>query len=64
MERPPFGLCDRCAHQRVVRSGRGSVFSLCRLAASDPRFPKYPRVPVLECSGFEERGPEPGDSGG
>jgi hypothetical protein len=60
MGRPPYGLCDSCAHQRLVRSGRGSEFSLCRLAASDPRFPKYPRVPVLECAGFEQRGGEPG----
>ena len=58
MGQPDFGLCDSCVHQRLVRSGRGSVFSLCRLAASDPRFPKYPRVPVLECAGFEERGDE------
>ena len=55
MDRPAFGLCDACTHQRVVRSGRGSEFSLCGLAASDPRFPKYPRVPVLRCEGFEKR---------
>jgi hypothetical protein len=64
MGRPPFGLCDSCAHQRLVRSGRGSEFSLCRLAASDPRFPKYPRVPVLECAGFEPRRDEVADDGG
>jgi hypothetical protein len=59
MVRPPFGLCDSCVHQRLVRSGRGSEFSLCRLSASDPRFPKYPRMPVLECEGFERREAEP-----
>jgi hypothetical protein len=62
MGRQPFGLCDRCVHQRLVRSGRGSVFTLCRLAATDPRFPKYPRVPVLECDGYEERREEAGDA--
>ena len=52
---PParFGLCDTCRHQRIVRSGRGSVFSLCRRSTSDDRYPKYPRVPVLECPGHE-----------
>jgi len=50
-----FGLCDRCVHQRVVRSGRGSVFSLCERSLDDPRYPKYPRVPVGSCPGFTQR---------
>jgi len=49
------GLCDRCRHQRVVRNTRGSAFSLCERSKTDPRYPKYPRVPVLECPGFEAR---------
>jgi hypothetical protein len=49
------GLCDSCRHQRVVRNTRGSAFSRCELAKVDPRFPKYPRVPVLECAGYERR---------
>lgn len=50
------GLCDHCAHQRVVVSGRGSEFSLCLLAREDARFPKYPPVPVLRCAGYEPLG--------
>ena len=46
------GLCERCEHARIVTSPRGSRFYLCRLSATDPRFPKYPRLPVLQCSGF------------
>jgi hypothetical protein len=53
MRRPPAGLCDTCRHQRLVRTGRGSEFSLCERSKTDPSFPKYPRVPVLECRGFE-----------
>jgi len=49
------GLCDSCRHQRVVRNTRGSVFSLCERSKTDPRYAKYPRVPVLECPGFEVR---------
>jgi hypothetical protein len=49
------GLCDRCRHQRVVKNTRGSAFSLCERSKTDPRYPKYPRVPVLECPGFEPR---------
>ena len=56
---PPtrFGLCDSCRHQQIVRSGRGSVFSLCERSKTDPSFPKYPRVPVRECRGHEPREP-------
>lgn len=47
------GLCDSCRHQRVVGNTRGSTFSLCERSKAEPEFPKYPRVPVLECRGFE-----------
>jgi hypothetical protein len=53
--RPPAGLCDACAHQQIVRTGRGSEFSLCRRSKTEPEYPKYPRVPVLECRGYEKR---------
>jgi hypothetical protein len=37
-----------------VPNTRGSVFSLCRLSRTEPeRFPRYPRLPVLECAGYE-----------
>ncbi|MGD9737346.1 MAG: hypothetical protein AB7V58_17315 [Solirubrobacterales bacterium] len=51
--RPPAGLCDRCRHQRLVPNTRGSVFSLCERSRADERFPRYPRLPVIECAGFE-----------
>ena len=46
------GLCATCTHVETIRSDRGSIFYRCDLAASDPRFPKYPRLPVLVCSGY------------
>lgn len=49
------GLCDSCRHQRVVRNTRGSAFSLCERSRTDARFPKYPRVPVTRCVGYEEK---------
>jgi hypothetical protein len=60
------GLCAECRHQRVVRNTRGSVFSLCRRSKDEPeRFPRYPRLPVTACAGFEPREPggEPGTLG-
>jgi hypothetical protein len=61
MNGPAAGLCDRCLHQRLVRNTRGSVFSLCERSKTEPEFPRYPRVPVTSCPGFEPR--PPGDSG-
>jgi len=57
------GLCDRCVHQRVVKNTRGSVFSLCERSRSEPEFPRYPRLPVVDCRGFEERATESGRKG-
>jgi hypothetical protein len=54
------GLCESCLHQRVVKNTRGSRFSLCERSKTDPRhYPKYPRVPVRECRGYEERPSSP-----
>ena len=56
-----FGICDTCVHQQLVRNTRGSVFSLCRRSRTEPEYPRYPRMPVLECAGHEPRpaGEEP-----
>jgi hypothetical protein len=59
MQRPSAGLCDSCAHQRIVRTGRGSAFSLCQRSRNDPAYPRYPRLPVRSCTGYERRGPQP-----
>jgi len=46
------GLCANCTHARRVESARGSFFVLCELSAADTAFPRYPRLPVLQCRGF------------
>ena len=53
--RTPFGLCDRCEHQTLITNTRGSTFSRCDLGLRDPDWPKYPRVPVLECPRYRVR---------
>ncbi len=55
---PPAGLCARCRHARPATSQRGSTFWRCALSARDPRFPKYPRLPVLACVGYAAGGGE------
>ena len=48
------GLCGRCQWVDAVRSGRGSTFLRCTRHEAEPeRFVKYPRLPRLECPGFE-----------
>ncbi|HEX2253659.1 MAG TPA: hypothetical protein VHQ65_10365 [Thermoanaerobaculia bacterium] len=45
------GLCATCAHLELVASRR-SVFARCALSDRDPRFPRYPPLPVLRCAGY------------
>jgi len=51
----PAGLCDSCRHARAITSDRGSRFIICELSKTDPRFRRYPALPVLECDGYERR---------
>jgi hypothetical protein len=49
------GLCAACVHAKLVVTGRGSRFVLCDRSRTDPRFPRYPTLPVVACTGFESR---------
>jgi hypothetical protein len=59
---PGPGLCADCVFHKVVVSGRGSRFWLCQRSRFDPRFPRYPALPVLACSGYRHGRPRPADS--
>ena len=50
-----IGICGECKYSRQIPSCHGAVFWLCERSAFDPRFPKYPPLPVIRCSGFEAR---------
>lgn len=54
------GLCARCAYARRVTTARGSLFWLCQRSEADPRFRKYPTLPVRRCPGFEAESAPPG----
>jgi len=49
------GLCAACRFMRRMNSDRGTTFYLCERSLTDPAFPKYPRLPVLQCAGYERR---------
>jgi hypothetical protein len=54
-ENERVGLCVSCQHMQLVRTDRGSVFYQCQRSTTDLRYPKYPRLPVLQCPGYGVR---------
>jgi hypothetical protein len=50
-------LCENCIHMKPIVSGKGAVFVQCRKHFEDASYPKYPRVPVLQCAGFSTTEP-------
>jgi len=55
IDRARIGLCVDCTHARKIESSRGSKFYFCGLSLTNENFPKYPRLPVLECEGFSAK---------
>ena len=51
--RPPVSATPAATSRSCARSG--SSFSLCRRWKDDDRYPRYPRLPVLRCPGYEPR---------
>lgn len=46
------GLCESCVHSQTVK-GKRSTFWMCGRSRTDPSFPRYPRLPVVRCRGYE-----------
>lgn len=46
------GLCLDCEYSKHVEAKEDAVYFLCHRFFTDPTFPKYPRLPVLGCSGY------------
>ncbi|HZA51295.1 MAG TPA: hypothetical protein VE549_11170 [Myxococcaceae bacterium] len=49
------GLCDFCLFQKINEVSPGVTVSACDQSEIDHRFPKYPRLPVYHCVGYEAR---------
>ena len=45
--------CADCVHAKLNVTRRGTAYLRCLRATFDHRFPRYPRLPVVECPGFE-----------
>ena len=50
------GLCRTCLHPKLNETRRGTVYLRCTRAAWDTSLPRYPRLPVVTCPGFERAG--------
>jgi hypothetical protein len=48
------GLCARCVWAKPLTTKGGATLYLCGLSERDPRYPKYPPLPVRSCLGFRE----------
>jgi uncharacterized protein (TIGR00290 family) len=51
------GLCATCVNAKVITSDRGSVFFRCMVSDKNSAFPKYPRLPVFNCSAWKRSEP-------
>jgi len=49
------GLCAACRHAKLNETRRGTVYLRCTRAEWDATLPRYPRLPVTRCAGFERR---------
>ena len=47
------GLCLTCRHAKLNQTRRGTAYLRCGRSAWDDRLVRYPRLPVIECAGFE-----------
>src|SRR5215813_3181230 len=48
------GLCASCLQAKVIRSSKRATFYLCLKSVEDPRFARYPALPVRDCAGYQE----------
>ena len=51
------GLCSACQYPKLNQTRRGTVYLRCGRAEWDSTLPRYPRLPVTQCAGFEQRQP-------
>ena len=57
------GLCAACKHSREVPAAK-STYVMCEVSRTDPTFPRYPRLPVLRCRGYELKSLDPDERDG
>ncbi len=51
------GLCADCRHAQRLAAKRAHYLR-CRRSDDEPAYPRYPRLPVVACPGYEPGGRE------
>ncbi|MEK7857518.1 MAG: cysteine-rich CWC family protein [Elusimicrobiota bacterium] len=46
------GLCASCRKSKRLTTKTGSAIYRCALAETDPKFTKFPRLPMADCPGY------------
>jgi hypothetical protein len=54
------GLCAACQYPKLNETRRGTVYLRCTRAEWDATLPRYPRLPVTQCAGFDPVSRSPG----
>lgn len=49
------GLCADCQYAKVNETRRGTAYLRCTRAEWDAALVRYPRLPVVECTGFTRK---------
>jgi len=49
------GLCGACRHAKLNETRRGTTYLRCTRAEWDAGLVRYPRLPVVQCAGFEQQ---------
>jgi propionyl-CoA synthetase len=52
------GLCAGCRHAKLNETRRGTAYLRCARATWDDSLPRYPRLPVVKCAGFQPTLPD------
>ena len=54
-ERVAAGGCVSCVYARLIRAKANDVYYFCERSVNDPRYARYPRLPMLTCEGHTDR---------
>lgn len=49
---PSIGLCGLCIYHSLIRNSKGVQYHLCAYSKKNEIFPKYPKLPILNCPAF------------
>ncbi len=58
------GLCAQCRWAARVPTDKARCYWRCRRSEVDTRYPRYPRLPMVVCAGYQPHEDEPSGQAG